>query len=146
MSYDTPTFSSCLASKSDSRLAMEACRRRSRPGGAASLPRETGSPQERTLGTKRCDIIGDTGPDPGMAATEWVDGSRHMGLSFGKADHATRPRQCLARAPCAATEGHPTRLGHVSDHAPHPCQSLPSGRHRPEARSRSTGPRTRCES
>src|SRR5262249_21488450 len=32
---------------------MEACRRRSRRGGAASLPRETRSTQEPTLDTKR---------------------------------------------------------------------------------------------
>src|SRR5499425_2757182 len=46
---------------------MEACRRRSRPGGAASLPRKTRSTQERTLDTKRRPILDDTRPDPRMA-------------------------------------------------------------------------------
>src|SRR5215468_8120384 len=103
---------------------MEACRRRSRPGGAASLPRKTRSTQERTLDTKRRAILDDTRPDPRMATTEWGNGSRRMGLSFGKGDHAPRARQHLAWAHCAAAEDHSTRLGHVSDHAPHACQSL----------------------
>src|SRR5215468_2713037 len=103
---------------------MEAYRRRSRPGGTASLPRETRSTQERTLDTKRRTIVDDTRPDSRMAKTECGDRSRGVGLSFGKADHATRPRQHLARAHCATAEGDPTRLGHVSDHAPHACQSL----------------------
>src|SRR5215813_512425 len=125
---------------------METCRRRSRGGGAASLPRETRSTQERTLDTKRRSIVDDTKPDSRMAKTEWGDRSRGVGLSFGKADHPTRPRQHLAWAHCATAEDDPTRLGHVSNHAPHPCQSLPSGRHRSQARRRSTGPRTRRES
>src|SRR5262245_21132177 len=125
---------------------MEAYRRRSRPGGAASLSRETRSTKERTLDTKRRTVVDDTRPDSRMAETEWGDRSRGVGLSFGKADHATRPRQHLAWAHCATAEDDPTRLGHVSNHAPHPCQSLPSGRHRSQARGRSTGPRTRRES
>jgi len=36
----------------------------------ASLPRKTRSTQERTLDTKRRSIVDDTGPDPGMAATD----------------------------------------------------------------------------
>src|SRR5499427_11165313 len=112
---------------------MEACRRRSRPGGAASLPRKARSTQDRTLDTKRRSILDDTRPDPRMASTEWGNGSRRMGLSFGKGDHAPRPRQYLARAHCAAAEDDPTRLGHVSDHATHACQSLSSGRRRSEA-------------
>src|SRR5215471_19412254 len=100
---------------------MEACRRRSRPGRAASLPRKTRSTQERTLDTTRRPLVDDTRPDPGMATTEWVDRSRHVGVSFGKADHATQPRQHLAWAHCAAADDDPTRLGHVSDHATHPC-------------------------
>src|SRR5262250_1773043 len=125
---------------------MEAYRRRSRPGGAASLSRKTRSTQERTLDTKRRTVVDDTRPDSRMAETEWGDRSRGVGLSFGKADHATRPRQHLAWAHVATAEDDPTRLGHVSNHATHPCQSLPSGRHRSQARGRSTGPRTRCES
>src|SRR5215470_10006897 len=96
---------------------METCRRRSRGGGAASLPRKTRSTQERTLDTKRRHIVNDPGPNPRMATTVWVDGSRRMGLSFGKGDHATRPRQRLARAHCTTAEDDSTRLGHVSDHA-----------------------------
>src|SRR5262252_3161563 len=71
---------------------MEACRRRSRRSGAASLPRKTRSTQERTLDTKRRPIVDDTRTDPRMATTEWGNGSRRMGLSFGKGDHATEPR------------------------------------------------------
>src|SRR5215475_8956026 len=57
-----------------------------------------------------------------------------------------RSRPASAWAHCATAEDDLTRLGHVSNHAAHPCQSLPSGRHRSEAGGRSTGPRTRCES
>src|SRR5262249_43436227 len=98
---------------------MEACRRRSRRGGAASIPRETRSTQVRTLDTKRRPIVDDTGLDPKMAATVWDCGSRWVGLPFGKEDHATRPRQHLARTHRAAVEDDPTQLGHVSDHATH---------------------------
>src|SRR5262249_18589377 len=39
---------------------------------ATSLPRETRPTQKRTLGTTSCPIVGDTGPDPGMAPTECI--------------------------------------------------------------------------
>src|SRR5215813_7811772 len=107
---------------------MEAYRRRSRPGGAASLSRKTRSTQERTLDTKRRPIVDDTRPDSRMAKTEWGDRSRGVGISIGKADHATWPRQHLAWDHCATAEDDSTGLGDVSDHAALACQSLPSGR------------------
>jgi hypothetical protein len=44
---------------------------------------------------ERHPLVDDTGPDPGVAATEWGEGSQRVGLSFGKGDQATRPRQYL---------------------------------------------------
>src|SRR2546422_5781140 len=43
---------------------------------------------------------------------------------------------------CTAAETDPPRLGNLSDHAPHPCQSLPPGGYRSEARRRSTRARS----
>src|SRR5439155_14518611 len=107
-----------------------AYRRRSRRGRASDLPRKARSAQERTLETNRRLIVDDTESHDPMAATEWGLRSRRVGVSLGKVNHTTRARQCLAWAHCATAENHPTRMGHVSDHATHPCQSFSSGRYR----------------
>src|SRR5262249_22316790 len=63
----------------------------------------------------------------------------NLGVSFGKDHDALRARQRMAMADPSATENHWTGMDHVSDPAPHACESLPAGRHRSQARGRSTG-------
>src|SRR5213593_3833642 len=76
-----------------------------------------------------------------MAATEPILRSGGVGVPFGEVHHTPRARQYLAGADCAAAENHPTGMGDVSDHATHPCQSIPAGRNRSEVGRRSTRPR-----
>src|SRR5437870_11251898 len=79
-----------------------------------------------------------------MAAATRSGPARRVGLPFGAPDHPARTRQRLEMVYCTQAADGRTRMGDVSDHAAHPCQSLPTGWYRSKARCRSARPRFRA--